>query len=119
MSGGQKKRVAVARAMVNRPPIIIYDEPTTGLDPEYTEIIIELIKKFQGSDVTTIAVTHEKKLMEATPRIIFLLNGRVYYGNSSKSSENSSRDFLYSSDPAIRQFLANKETRHVGQNQPA
>jgi phospholipid/cholesterol/gamma-HCH transport system ATP-binding protein len=100
LSGGQRKRVAVARAIVNQPPIIVYDEPTTGLDPEYTEIILELIERlYQQTRNTTIVVSHEKKLMEAVGRVIFLRDRKVYF-------DGLYRDFAASDDAAIRRFLA-------------
>ncbi len=100
LSGGQRKRVAVARAMVANPPIIIYDEPTTGLDPESTEMIIDLIDKLHDDNhTTTIAITHEKHLMERMDRIIFLRDGHVHYDGDSEA-------FFRSADEFITHFLA-------------
>lgn len=58
LSGGMKKRVAIARAIAFNPEIILYDEPTTGLDPINSKIIIDLLKKIQKSGTTSIVVTH-------------------------------------------------------------
>lgn len=100
LSGGQRKRVAVARAIIAEPPILIYDEPTTGLDPEYTEIIIDLIDKLYQSDRnTTIAVTHETKLMRRLNRVVFLKDTHVYF-------DGRHEDFFKSDDPVIVRFLA-------------
>jgi len=58
LSGGMKKRVAIARAVAFKPDIILYDEPTTGIDPINSKAIIELMKKIQNEGATSIVVTH-------------------------------------------------------------
>ena len=58
LSGGMKKRVAIARAIAFDPEIILYDEPTTGLDPINSKVIIELVKKLQRNGATSLIVTH-------------------------------------------------------------
>jgi len=58
LSGGMKKRVAIARAIAFKPNIILYDEPTTGIDPINSRAIIELMKKIQDDGATSIVVTH-------------------------------------------------------------
>lgn len=58
LSGGMKKRVAIARAIAARPDIILYDEPTTGIDPINSKAIIELIRKSQKEGATSVVVTH-------------------------------------------------------------
>ena len=79
LSGGMKKRVGLARAICNEPKIILYDEPTTGLDPIMSDIISELIldlKKKLG--VTSIAVTHDmKSAYKIADRIAMLHEGQV------------------------------------------
>jgi phospholipid/cholesterol/gamma-HCH transport system ATP-binding protein len=103
LSGGQKKRVALARAIAANPPVVIYDEPTTGLDPEYTGIIVDLIDKLhQSSGNTTIVITHEKKLMRRLGRVVFLKGRRVYF-------DGNYDDFARSDDPVIVSFLAEDE----------
>jgi phospholipid/cholesterol/gamma-HCH transport system ATP-binding protein len=100
LSGGQKKRVALARAIAAKPEIVIYDEPTTGLDPQYTKIIIDLIEQlYQSSHNTTIAVTHEKKLMKQLGRVVFLYDHRIYF-------DGKYEEFARSEDPLIKGFLA-------------
>lgn len=110
LSGGQKKRVAVARAMVSKPPIIIYDEPTTGLDPESSQIIVDLIDNlYQQNNNTTIAISHETKLMKKLGRVVFLVDGRIHFDGSYAA-------FAASDDPHIRGFLA--EGKHPPSDRP-
>jgi phospholipid/cholesterol/gamma-HCH transport system ATP-binding protein len=79
LSGGQKKRVALARAIALNPEIILYDEPTTGLDPIRADIINELILKLQRElGVTSIVVTHDMtSAYKIADRIIMLHNGKI------------------------------------------
>jgi len=79
LSGGQQKRVALARAIALNPEVILYDEPTTGLDPIRSDIINELILKLQRElRITSIVVTHDmKSAYKIADRIIMLHDGRV------------------------------------------
>ncbi len=79
LSGGQKKRVALARAIALNPEVILYDEPTTGLDPIRSDIINELILKLQRElAVTTVVVTHDMtSAYKISDRIIMLHEGKI------------------------------------------
>ena len=79
LSGGQQKRVALARAIALEPEVLLYDEPTTGLDPIRSDIINELILKLQRElKITTIVVTHDvKSAYKIGDRIIMLHNGKI------------------------------------------
>lgn len=79
LSGGQKKRVALARAIALNPEVILYDEPTTGLDPIRADIINELILKLQRElGVTSVVVTHDMtSAYKIADRIIMLHNGKI------------------------------------------
>jgi phospholipid/cholesterol/gamma-HCH transport system ATP-binding protein len=79
LSGGQKKRVALARAIALDPEVIIYDEPTTGLDPVRSDIINELILKLKRElHVTSIVVTHDmNSAYKIADRIIMFHNGKI------------------------------------------
>ena len=78
LSGGQKKRVALARAIVLRPEVILYDEPTTGLDPVRADLINELIIKLQQDlSTTAVVVTHDMaSARKVGDRIVMLYDGR-------------------------------------------
>lgn len=78
LSGGEQQRVAVARAVVGDPDIILADEPTGNLDPESADIIFGLLKKFHERGGTLVIATHDRLLVEkAGGRIVRLENGRV------------------------------------------
>jgi phospholipid/cholesterol/gamma-HCH transport system ATP-binding protein len=79
LSGGQQKRVALARAIALNPDVILYDEPTTGLDPIRSDIISELIVKLQRElGATTVVVTHDmKSAYKIADRIIMLHHGKI------------------------------------------
>lgn len=81
LSGGMRKRVALARAMITRPELILYDEPTAGLDPIATGAINKLILQMQEHyGVTSVVVTHDMKSAETiADRIAFLHEGMVYF----------------------------------------
>jgi len=83
LSGGQKKRVGIARAIVHSPKILLYDEPTTGLDPVTARTIVELIKRLQTElDVTSVVVSHDMKaVLEVSTHIAMLRDCRIiFYG---------------------------------------
>ncbi len=78
LSGGEQQRVAVARAVVGDPDIILADEPTGSLDPESADIIIGLLQKFHDRGGTLVIATHDRSLVaKAGGRIVRLVNGQV------------------------------------------
>jgi len=79
LSGGQRKRVALARAIALNPNVILYDEPTTGLDPIRSDVINELVLKLKRElNVTSVVVTHDmKSAYKIGDRIIMLHNGKI------------------------------------------
>ncbi len=81
LSGGMRKRVALARAIATKPAVILYDEPTTGLDPANTRRINRLIRELQDKlKVTSIVVTHDmESAFEVTDRMALLYNRRVAF----------------------------------------
>jgi len=100
LSGGMKKRVALARAIAANPKYLLYDEPTTGLDPVTSEMIISLIKNMSDKlKVTSIIVTHDVKLaISISHRLALLHNGEfIFLGNTEelKKCENKIvREFI-------------------------
>lgn len=84
LSGGQQKRIALARAIVLEPEILLYDEPTTGLDPEYVRIVSELILRLRDErSITSIAITHDILCAEIiADDAYFLYDGRFIAGGT-------------------------------------
>ena len=78
LSGGMQKRVGLARAIITRPKVVLYDEPTAGLDPFNTKKIQEMILRLKNKGVTSMFVTHDMPSAFAVcDRIALLLNGEI------------------------------------------
>ena len=91
LSGGMKKRVGIARAVAVKPKYILYDEPTTGLDPIMTDSINKLISKLHTlENITSIIVTHEMRTVyDVTDRVLMLHDGKIKFDGESKEIKNS------------------------------
>ncbi len=78
LSGGEQQRVAIARAFINRPPILLADEPTGNVDPSLGEGIVRLLEKINSSGTTVIMSTHDKSIVNTfRKRVIAMENGRI------------------------------------------
>jgi phospholipid/cholesterol/gamma-HCH transport system ATP-binding protein len=100
LSGGMRKRVGLARAIVYQPQIILYDEPTTGLDPIVADSIDQLIVRLrQRLQITSVAVTHDmRSARRIGQRILMLHQGRIH--------ASATADELFASqDPVVHQFV--------------
>lgn len=107
LSGGMRKRVGLARAIVYRPQIVLYDEPTTGLDPIVSDSIDQLIVRVRDRlKVTTVVVTHDmRSARRVGQRILMLHQGRIYV-------EGTPEEIFASTDPVVANFvngISNKE----------
>ncbi len=100
LSGGQRKRVALARAVALNPEVLLYDEPTTGLDPIRSDIINELILKLRRElGVTTVVVTHDmKSAYKIADRIVMLHHGRIIADGDAEHIRNHPH-------PVVQQFI--------------
>lgn len=100
ISGGMKKRVALARCLVMNPEIVLFDEPTTGLDPLIGKAIHKLIRECQKSlNFTAIIVTHEiPAIFSMVDRVAMLFDGKIL-------AEGSPGEIETSKDPVIHQFI--------------
>jgi len=96
LSGGEKQRACIARALVNNPPILLADEPTGNLDPATSWEIIQLLDKINRRNATVLVATHDKNIVDSMKRrVVALENGRVvrdqqlglYSGNIYKTVE--------------------------------
>jgi phospholipid/cholesterol/gamma-HCH transport system ATP-binding protein len=106
LSGGQRKRVALARAIALDPQVILYDEPTTGLDPVRSDVINRLIVKLKRElKVTSITVTHDMaSAFKIADRIVMLHEGRLIFDGTPEES-------LRTEDPSVRSFVPGDATR--------
>jgi putative ABC transport system ATP-binding protein len=77
LSGGEQERVAIARAIVNQPPIIFADEPTGALDTKTSEEIMDLFRQLNSEGLTIIMVTHNKENLKYVRRAVFIRDGLV------------------------------------------
>lgn len=103
LSGGMKKRVGLARTLMLSPEILIYDEPTTGLDPITVKIIHELIKKTQEKlNATTIVISHDVEIFKYAKRVAMLNEGKIVYVGPADT-------IWESKDPYIYQFIRGQE----------
>ena len=100
LSGGMQKRVGLARAIVHRPQIILYDEPTTGLDPVVADSIDQLMMRVRDHyKVTSIVITHDMRCARRMgQRIIYLRDGQVYLDALADEVFNSN-------DPQVARFI--------------
>ena len=100
LSGGQKKRVALARAIALGPRVILYDEPTTGLDPIRSDVINELIIKLQRElKVTSITVTHDmQSAFKIADRIVMLHEGQLIF-------DGTPEEIRVTDHPIVKRFV--------------
>lgn len=113
LSGGMKKRVGLARAIAMEPEILLYDEPTTGLDPimadAINELIIEMKKKL---NVTSISITHDMvSAYKIADRIAMLYNGKIIEVGTPDEIKNTS-------NPIVRQFITGSALGPITDSQP-
>ena len=101
LSGGMKKRVGLARAVVLNPKIILFDEPTTGLDPIIKKAIHQLIKDTHAKfGFTAVIVSHEiPEIFDVAQNVAMLYRGKILQFGTSE-------EIINSADPAIRQFIS-------------
>ena len=100
LSGGMKKRVGLARAICNNPRIILYDEPTTGLDPIMADMINDLIIRLHRQlRVTSVVVTHDMaSAYKVATRIAMLYDGKII-------AQGTPHEIKNTQDPVVRQFI--------------
>ncbi|MDD5167144.1 MAG: ABC transporter ATP-binding protein [Candidatus Omnitrophica bacterium] len=97
LSGGMKKRVSLARALCIKPKIILYDEPTTGVDPITADSINELIRSLHDKiKVTSIVVTHDmKSAYKVADRIAMLYQGKIIFEGTPQEVQNTQHPVVY------------------------
>jgi phospholipid/cholesterol/gamma-HCH transport system ATP-binding protein len=103
LSGGQRKRIGIARTLILKPEIMLYDEPTTGLDPitsfEISQLISEMQKKYE---ITSLIITHDLECARITAdRIVMMHEGRIAEEGTYQELENKD-------DPWVRGFFTGR-----------
>ena len=100
LSGGMRKRVGLARAIIYEPQIVLYDEPTTGLDPIVADSIDKLIMRAHSRlKITTVVVTHDMRTARRVGQRVMLLHDKKIYASGKPE------DFFASQEPVVRQFV--------------
>jgi phospholipid/cholesterol/gamma-HCH transport system ATP-binding protein len=109
LSGGMKKRVGLARAIAMDPPVILYDEPTTGLDPIMADVINGLIRNLQRTlEMTSVAVTHDiKSACKIGDRLALLFDGRIVF-------EGTPDDIRATRNELVQQFIEGRAEGPIG-----
>jgi len=77
LSGGEQQRAAIARAIVNRPQIILADEPTANLDRDSANLVLDALKAFHTAGVTCLISTHDEQFLDCANRVIYLRQGQI------------------------------------------
>tara|TARA_Y100000589_G_scaffold25768_1_gene21251 strand:+ start:7282 stop:8085 length:804 start_codon:yes stop_codon:yes gene_type:complete len=105
LSGGQRKRIALARSIVLEPEVVLYDEPTTGLDPIRSDVIAQLILRLQEAlSLTSIVVTHDiPTAFKIADTMVMMNQGRILMVGEPE-------DFRSTDDEVIRRFLDGRAT---------
>ena len=103
LSGGMRKRVGIARAIIGRPECVLYDEPTAGLDPIVTDVIDHMIKRLQKRfGVTSVVITHDiGSVFKIADRVAMLKNGVIHFLGTREELKNSP-------DQEIQDFIAGR-----------
>jgi phospholipid/cholesterol/gamma-HCH transport system ATP-binding protein len=109
LSGGMRKRVGLARALIDRPQILLYDEPTTGLDPIATKNVDDMIRRTADDfGVTSVVISHDMaSTFRIADRIAMLVDGKII-------TSGTPADLLASPHPALREFLETSGALRLG-----
>ena len=117
LSGGQKQRVAIARGLINNPKIILADEPTGALDEDNSKKILEILKEINKEGKLVIVVTHSKKVIDYSTRVIEIKDGKIFKDKKIKrvketyidTVENKENKYLYLFKHAFKNLRNNKK----------
>ncbi len=102
LSGGEQQRLAILRTLIMNPDIILFDEPTSSLDPQMTNEVLGLINKLTSLGITIIVVSHEINFVkEIATRVLFLNNGKIISDASPKETFNNQENEV------LKKFISN------------
>ncbi|MEG1773237.1 MAG: ATP-binding cassette domain-containing protein, partial [Oscillospiraceae bacterium] len=100
LSGGQKQRVAIARALMMEPDMLLFDEPTSSLDPQLTAEVLAVMKKLAANRMTMLVVTHEMGFArEAADKVLFMCDREIIGCGTTEEI------FVHPKDPRIKDFI--------------
>lgn len=106
LSGGMQKRVGMARAMIMNPEVILYDEPTAGLDPKNTDNVVDIMRRLKERGHASIFVTHDiPSAIALCDRILILADGKISFNDTVENFKNSDL-------PIVERFLKSKGTSY-------
>lgn len=113
LSGGMRKRVALARAIITKPECIFYDEPTAGLDPVVSDQINHLIRRMGNQlGVTQVVVTHDmRSLYHVADHVAYLRDGRIYFTGTPQQLRQHR-------DPLVRDFILGRSRDSIAEGTP-
>jgi phospholipid/cholesterol/gamma-HCH transport system ATP-binding protein len=113
LSGGMRKRVALARALITRPAAVFYDEPTAGLDPVVSDQITHLIRRTQQKfGITQVVVTHDiRSVYHVADHVAFMKDGRIYF-------TGTPQDLRHCRDPEVRDFILGRSHESIAAGLP-
>jgi phospholipid/cholesterol/gamma-HCH transport system ATP-binding protein len=96
LSGGMKKRVGLARTLVTKPAIILYDEPTTGLDPITARVIHELMHSMQKTfNLTSVVISHDLDVLQFADQVALLHDGKIQFYGPAKTAWESDNPYIF------------------------
>jgi phospholipid/cholesterol/gamma-HCH transport system ATP-binding protein len=113
LSGGMRRRVGFARAISHGPQILLFDEPTTGLDPVISDVIAELIREMDNTlNTTTVTITHDMKVaFKIADRVAMLFKGSII-------EEGTPQQFQQSTNPIVQQFIEGRAEGPLTEQEP-
>jgi len=118
LSGGMKKRVGLARTLITNPSIILYDEPTTGLDPITARIIHELMFDMQKRlNITSVVISHDVEIFNYADNVALLNNGTIAFFGSAKTIWESTNPYIYQFIRGLSQGPIQNEIVHRSQRE--
>ena len=115
LSGGQKQRVAIARGLINNPKIILADEPTGALDEENSKNILDILKEINKEGKLVIVVTHSKKVIDYSTRVIEIKDGKIFKDQKLKRVKETHLDSVESSEHKYL-YLIKHAFKNLGNN---
>lgn len=113
LSGGQQQRVAVARLLVQRPGLVLADEPFAAVDPVTTENVLEALLELNGEGATLLVILHDVEIARRFPRVVALQDGRVVYDGSPDGLSGAALEKIYAGDDEGRRRKRDEAERRA------